>query len=60
MEIEKMVQYYLDKTNTPTPIHKEDVERLLTRMVNCGIITKNEADVYVEERKRNDKGGSSK
>jgi hypothetical protein len=58
MELEKLVRLYCDRTGQNVPIYLDDKIKLLTRMVQCGMITQKEADVYVEEHKRNDERGT--
>jgi len=58
MDTKELIEYFADKRGLPYPIYVEQIESLLTRMISCGMITKKEADEYVEKCKRDDSRGN--
>lgn len=59
-EIDILIEEFCQTIDTPKPIIKADKDAVLTRMINCGIISQRQVNSYMSNRNTNEKGGVGK
>ena len=59
-EVDILIEEFCRTIDTPKPIIKADRDAILTRMINCGIITQRQVNSYMSNRNLSEKGGVGK